>query len=44
MGGKSDATYLIVGDIGYEAGTGFSFIHGFCFLYVVQRVEECGSG
>ena len=44
MGGKSDAIYLIVGDNGYQAGASFGFIDGYCFLCVVQRVDECGLG
>jgi len=35
IGGTADGIYLIVADIGSNAGSGLDFISGYCFLYAV---------
>jgi len=36
IGGSSSSIYLIVGDIGSPSGSGYDFVNGFTFLYVLH--------
>jgi saccharopepsin len=41
IGGSSGFIYLVVGDIGSTSGSGFDFINGYTFLYVVFCIFSC---
>lgn len=36
VGGSSSSIYLIVGDIGSSSGSGYDFVNGYTFLYVLH--------
>ena len=44
IGGKDDAIYLIVADIGTPSGQGLDFINGYAFLERFYTVYDSGKG
>ena len=44
VGGKEDATYLVVGDVGKVSGNGLDFILGYAFLERFYSVYDTTNG